>query len=148
MNTTRALSPSIEPWPNWLGRLGVPESWQQFLESDTIKVEEYREDDVMVVRAELPGVDPDTDIDVTVEDGMLRIHAERSEETHAPKGKSGAREHYRSEFRYGSFTRVLPLPAGVTETDVTATYRDGILEVRAPTNDEQSKVRKVEVARS
>ena len=44
------------------------------------------------------------------------------------KGKEG----YRSEFRYGSFERDVLLPPGVEETDVAATYTDGILEVRVP----------------
>ena len=61
----------------------------------------------MVVRAELPGVDPEKDIDVTVEDGVLTISAERRESTEKKEDTS-----YRSEFRYGSFVRRLPVPRG------------------------------------
>lgn len=147
MNRSRALSTTTDPWPNWFGRLGFPETWQQFLDSDAIKVEEFREGNVMVVRAEVPGVDPSKDIEVTVEDGMLNIRAERTQESHTSEGKGGDREHYRSEFRYGSLNRVVALPTGVTEADVTATYKDGILEVRAPTNGEQTRVRRIEIAR-
>lgn len=140
----KMLTPMVEQWPSWFGRLGFPESWQQFLDAETMKVEEYREGDMMVVRAELPGIDPDKDVEVTVADGMLRIHAERTQETRE-EGKD--KEHFRSEFRYGEFTRVLPLPAGATEADVTASYRDGILEVRVPTSDEKAAARKVAVSR-
>jgi HSP20 family protein len=41
-------------------------------------------------------------------------------------------KYLRQVLRVGSFTRVLPLPEGVTESDVTATYKDGILEIRIP----------------
>jgi HSP20 family protein len=150
MSKGKMLSPMVEQWPAWMSRLGFPESWQQFLDAETMKVEEYREDGAMVVRAELPGMDPDRDVEVTVVDGMLRIHAERTQETHTPDthDTKAAREHYRSEFRYGSFTRVLPLPAGATDADVTATYRDGILEVRVPIGDDTAGARKVAISRS
>jgi HSP20 family protein len=109
---------------------------------DAMKVEQFREGDGLVVRAELPGIDPERDVDITVSDGMLRIHGERREET-----TSEDKEGYRSEFRYGSFTRVLPLPAGAGEQDVKATYDDGILEVRLPVDPERAAAKKVPVTR-
>jgi HSP20 family molecular chaperone IbpA len=72
------------------------------------------------VRAEIPGVDPAKDIDITVHDGQLTIKAERSEK----KEFDG-----RSEFAYGSFVRTVTLPAGANEDDVKATYDKGILTV-------------------
>ena len=80
-----------------------------------------------MVRAELPGIDPDKDVELTVSDGMLRIDAERREEE-----KTEEKGYVRQELRYGSFARTLPLPMGVTESDITASYKDGILEVRIP----------------
>ena len=92
-----------------------------------IRVEELVDDKTLVVRAELPGVDPDQDIEITIDGGYLRIHAQRQEkEEHKDK------DSYRSEFRYGSFSRSIPLPDGVKEEDIKATYADGVLEVRAP----------------
>lgn len=92
-----------------------------------IRVEEFVDGKTLVVRAEMPGVDPDKDIEVTMDDGFLRIRAERQEkEEHKDKGR------YRSEFRYGSFSRNIPLPEGVKEEDIKATYVNGVLEVRAP----------------
>src|SRR5215203_654530 len=44
---------------------------------DLIRVDEYRDGNTEVIRAELPGIDPDEDLEVTVADGMLRISAER-----------------------------------------------------------------------
>ncbi|WP_214370727.1 Hsp20/alpha crystallin family protein [Pseudonocardia sp. H11422] len=94
---------------------------------DVIRVDEYRDGDALVVRAEIPGVDPDRDIELSVSDGMLQIKAERRTEE-----KTETKGYERRELRYGSFRRALPLPPGVSESDVTATYRDGILEVRIP----------------
>ena len=92
-----------------------------------IRVDEYRENGHLVIRAELPGIDPFKDVDVTVSDGALHIKAERhGEATTEQKGYT------RRELRYGSFTRTLPLPEGVSVSDVTAGYKDGILEIRLP----------------
>jgi HSP20 family protein len=94
---------------------------------DLIRVDEYRDGDTEVIRAELPGVDPEKDVELTVADGVLRISAERRiEDRTEDKG------YLRHELRYGSMSRTLPLPEGVTESDITATYKDGILEVRVP----------------
>ncbi len=51
-----------------------------FFTEETIKVEEFKEDGTMVVRAELPGIDPDEDVELTVANGYLTLHAERHEE--------------------------------------------------------------------
>lgn len=114
-----------------------------FLTEETIKVEEFKEDGTMVVRAELPGIDPDKDVELTVANGYLTLHAERREEK-----KEEEKERYRSEFRYGSFTRVLPLPAGATERDVKATYADGILEVRLPIDGTKTEAERVPITRT
>ncbi|HET7138888.1 MAG TPA: Hsp20/alpha crystallin family protein, partial [Arthrobacter sp.] len=96
-----------------------------------IRVEEFLDDKNLVVRAEMPGVDPDKDIEVTIDDGYLRIRAERQEkEEHKDKGR------FRTEFRYGSFSRNIPLPDGAKEEDIRATYTNGVLEVRTPLPDE------------
>ncbi|MCP8999416.1 Hsp20/alpha crystallin family protein [Pseudarthrobacter sp. RMG13] len=96
-----------------------------------IRVEEFVDGKTLVVRAEMPGVDPDKDVEVTMDDGFLRIRAERQEkEEHKDNGR------YRSEFRYGSFSRNIPLPDGVKEEDIKASYTNGVLEVRAPLPDD------------
>ncbi len=112
--------------------IDLPERWKRLFDMDLtdqgfIRVEEIHEDETLVVRAELPGVDPEKDIDVSVSDGILHIGATRSEREEEKKDKS-----YRSEFRYGSFQRDLTLPQGVDGKSVTAQYKDGILEVRVP----------------
>lgn len=94
---------------------------------ELIRVEEFREDGTLVIRADLPGIDPDKDVELTVSDGILHIEAERrEEEKHEEKG------YVRQELRYGSLSRSLPLPEGVTDADITATYKAGVLEIRIP----------------
>ena len=79
-----------------------------------------------MIRAELPGLDPDKDIEVTVNGRTLTIRAERRQEDNGP---------YRSEFRYGSLTRSVRLPAKVDANDVTARYDKGVLEVSVPVRE-------------
>ena len=117
----RALFPGLADW------LGPP--WTElppFMAARTFRVEEEAQGDRYRVRAELPGLDPDRDIEVTVEGRTLTIHAERRQEDSGP---------YRSEFRYGSRTRLVRLPAKVDPKDVTARYERGVLEVSVPVRE-------------
>jgi len=110
------------------GWLTPPALADRFFEHPSLlRLEEYVEGDTCVIRAELPGIDPEKDVDVTVSDSLLHIKAHREERTEE-KGP----ERYRSEFRYGSFERHIRLPKGTSEADVKASYKDGILEVRVP----------------
>jgi HSP20 family molecular chaperone IbpA len=85
-----------------------------------IRVEQVVEDGHYLIRAELPGVDPTKDIDVTVEHGLVSIQAERTEEK---------REKARSEFHYGKLIRTIPLPITAVAESAKATYANGILEI-------------------
>lgn len=107
-----------------------------------IRLEELREGDELVVRAELPGVDPEQDIEITVDRGVLTISAERKETSEEKKSGS-----YRSEFRYGHFERQIRLPEGTSPDVISATYRDGVVEVRLPAPAETSSAHKIEVQR-
>lgn len=111
----RGLLPDLPDW------LDSPLAMLRPFAAQPIRVEDYLDKGCYVVRAELPGVDPEHQVQVTVASGVLTIRAERQEKH---EGR------YRSEFRYGRFSRHLPLPAAADEDDIRATYRDGILEVR------------------
>lgn len=141
MALTRWESRALEwptRWLRWIPTDLEPERW--------MRIEERHEDGTLVVRAELPGVDPDRDVDVTVSDGVLHLTARR-EERKEERGRGGG---VRSEFRYGELHRDLPLPAGVDEGAVKASYRDGILEVQVPWPAEapEEEVRHVPVTRA
>jgi len=114
------------------------ETFRRFVDEGMIKVDEFMEGDELVVRADLPGVDPERDVDISIVDGALCIRAERRQEEKVASGNVR-----RSELRYGTFSRTLPLPSNAKEGDIKARYRDGILEVRAPVaqnGDTRSKV--------
>ena len=109
---------------------------------ELIRVEEFREDGTLVIRADLPGIDPEKDVELTVAHGMLHIEAERrKEEKREEKG------YVRQEVRYGSVSRSLPLPEGVTEADITATYKDGVLEIRIP-EPKHEPAKKIAISKS
>lgn len=95
-----------------------------------IRTETFLQDGHYTVRAELPGVDPEHEVDVTVNDGILTIKADRHEEqvdkTH-------------SEFRYGSSTRRIVLPTVADEEHIQASYDKGILEVVFDLKSEAAK---------
>jgi HSP20 family protein len=103
-----------------------------------IRVESFTDDGRSVIRAEIPGVDPNKDIELTVQNDYLTIKGERREEK---------RDTQHSEFHYGAFARSVRLPHGTDPTDVTATYRDGILEVSFPTTSPGSEPRSIPVQR-
>lgn len=121
---------------NILRRAGVdvPEPVRRFLEGDLeswLRIEEYRDGSSLVIRAEVPGIDPDTDADITLVANRLHIDVRR-EQRQEQRDKDG----YRSEFRYGTFSRTVNLPAPVDQNDVRASYNDGVLEIRVPVPEE------------
>lgn len=122
----------LDEWTRTLPmRMPLPPSWP-WPGEHLIHVDEYRENDTEVIRAELPGIDPDTDVELTVRDGMLRIRAERLIEEETKDEEPKAKAYLRHELRYGGFTRTLPLPKGASESDIKASYHNGILEIRVP----------------
>lgn len=82
------------------------------------------EDGDVLVRAELPGVRQE-DVDITFHNGVLTISGERK----AEEEKRGA-GYYVRERRHGTFRRGMQLPQGTDESGISASFRDGVLEVR------------------
>jgi HSP20 family protein len=116
----------------------VPDWWRRWFDAGSegggwLRIEEFQEPEALVVRAELPGIDPDRDVTLEVVDDRLRLSATREE-----RSEDNQKDGYRSEFHYGRFVREFPLPRGVDPEAVTATYRDGILEIRVPRPPEPS----------
>jgi predicted unusual protein kinase regulating ubiquinone biosynthesis (AarF/ABC1/UbiB family)/HSP20 family molecular chaperone IbpA len=117
----RAVFPDLADWLEspWTGP-------PPFLMGQVFRLEETTRDDRYVIRAELPGLDPENDIEVTVDGGILTIRAERRQQDKGP---------CRSEFRYGSLARAVRLPVRVDAADVTARYDKGVLEVSVPVRE-------------
>lgn len=93
-------------------------------------IETFAKDDKLVVRADLPGIDP-KDVEIAVEGTRLTIKGLRKWSAQ----ESDAERSY-SEVAYGSFERTITLPEGVDPDSVQASYKDGVLEVtmKAPAN--------------
>jgi len=140
-------------------------SWQPFTEIETIRqqldkafdqlaatrdnseatwmpaVEFIDAGDNFVLKAQLPGIDP-KDVDVQVTREAISISGERRYEN--TDEKSG---YVRSEFRYGTFHRVLTLPAPIQNDSVQAECKDGILTLTLPkVTEARNKVVKINLA--
>ncbi|BCJ34035.1 hypothetical protein Athai_15380 [Actinocatenispora thailandica] len=114
------------PWPGM-------RPWR---DAASMRIEDSLDDGQYVIRAELPGIDPETGLAVTVSNGLLKIHAER---------RSESKTHRHDEFSYGSFDRILPLPEGADEGSVTARYDKGVLEIRMRVEGKRAEPRTVPV---
>ena len=90
------------------------------------QVETFRREGNLVVRADLPGLTKD-DIDIEIDDDVLVITGERSDETRDERD-----DFYRSERTYGRFFRAVQLPEGIESEKIDATFKDGVLEVTIP----------------
>ena len=145
MSPTTAMEASLtrsrDVWPrftDWLDTL-VPSdiSWRTGF-PHSIRIEEFTKDGSFVIRAELPGIDPDKNVQVNVKDGLLTIEGKREEHSESDQ---------RSEFFYGRFMRTLTLPSGADEKDIQATYADGILEVTIPLREPTEKAHTIPIKR-
>lgn len=91
-------------------------------------------EDALHLRLELPGMSRE-DLDIEVTADAVKVVAER---------KIEHKEDTRSEFYYGKYQRVIPLKARIQNTNVTAEYKDGILNLTLPkAEEEKNKVIKV-----
>lgn len=122
--------------PDLLDLLEMPFTAMRPFGGQAIRVEDYVDDGRYIVRAELPGVDPDKNLEISVTRGVLTIRAEREEER---------TERHRSEFRYGSYERHIRLPEGVKEEDIAASYDKGILTVTMPLQEAKAASRRIQI---
>jgi HSP20 family protein len=104
-------------------------------------LESYVDNGKLVVRADLPGVDP-KDVEITATGDQLTIRGKR-EQRHEQR----QRDFLHREVSYGSFERVLKLPGGVNPDEIKASYTNGVLELTVPL-PEQARTRKVPIQSS
>ncbi len=98
----------------------------------------WETEDEVVYAFDLPGI-PEDAINVELDDGALTVTAEREREQKVENGR-----YYRFERRFGTFSRTIGLPQGVTDADVKADYEHGVLNVHVK-KPEQPKPRKIQV---
>jgi HSP20 family protein len=101
-------------------------------------VDVWEKEDELVYAFDLPGV-PEDKISVELDDGALIVSGERerAEET-------TEKNFYRFERRFGSFSRTVALPQGVSEDSISADYREGVLELHVK-KPEQPKPRRISI---
>jgi len=80
----------------------------------------------LVVRMELPGIDPEKDVQISVQDGVLCVSGQRRHDAAEQAG------YYRLESAYGAFERGIQLLEGAKAENITASYDNGVLEVVIP----------------
>ena len=103
-----------------------------FFRNDTTRaawtpgIDVFEKDNFLVTKVDLPGLKKQ-DVKVEVVNGYLTISGERKSEAEEKKD-----DFYRCEREYGSFYRSVPLPEGATADTITASFADGVLEVRMP----------------
>ena len=98
----------------------------------------WETDDALFYAFDLPGISEDK-LSIEVEDGALTISATRERQVQAKEGRFE-----RLERRYGAFSRTVGLPQGVSEDEIQASYRNGVLEIRVP-KPEQPKPRRISI---
>jgi HSP20 family protein len=145
----RSLTPSrqrrdLEPFSR-----GVEDMFERFVErffspwegdrsmegngSFGLAVESQVKNGNLIIRADLPGVDP-KDISLSVHGNHLTIEGERKQE----KKEEGEKDFFYQEVAYGKFSRMVSLPASVNTEQITARYTNGVLEVSLPAPQEMT----------
>ena len=115
--------------PEWEWRPST--SWQ-------LSLDVVENDDDYVIKASIPGVNPD-ELEITLSDRTLTIKGETKEETESEEGRYHLRER-----RYGSFSRSLTLPTEVKDAEIEASYESGVLRLTLP-KTEAMKPKRIKV---
>jgi len=116
-------------WPAWMSSrfpFDRFDGWTDVSTEIGIRVEEFEKDGQFVIRAEVPGIDPDKDVELALSEGVLRLMVHRQKEDKASDSR-----HDRSEFHYGSFTRLVALDDRRTQL-VEASTRSARRGTRRP----------------
>lgn len=93
------------------------------------------------IKAELPGMD-ENDINLSLEDGVLKISGEKKSET-----ENKEKGYYLKECSYGSFSRSVRLPDNISEDEIAANFRKGVLTIDMPKKAQAiSKSKKIKIS--
>ena len=118
----------------------TPANWDDFNNLAKVPAAELTEkDDALHLKLEVPGMEA-KDLDIQVMADRVAIAGERKSENKTEEnGRTRLSEgvSFRTEFRYGKFQRVIPLPVRIQNTNVIADYKDGILNLTLPKSEEE-----------
>lgn len=126
----------------WRPILDIEKEWESLFRTPRLLSEGFdfpfrpsmdvtRTNGELIVTAELPGIDPEKDVEITVDEDYLTIKGEKSEETEVSE-----EDRYMHERRYGKFVRRVPVPEGVGADKITADYTKGVLTVKVTLPEE------------
>ena len=138
----------LQPWrpfsdlERWARRFErrFPRFFEDFEEEAAelkLPIESYVKDGNVVVRADVPGLDP-KDIEVSVLGNVLTIKGERKDQQEVKK-----ENYFRREVSYGAFERHMTLPEGAQTDKVKATFKNGIVEVTMPIAAKEAAAKKI-----
>ena len=113
---------------------GLWDSWQPAVFGSDFhpSLNMYEDKDELVVKAELPGVDKEG-LDISLDGDILHLRAEKKEEREETDEET---KYYAYERRFGSYSRSVSLPYHVDAGKASATFKDGVLELRLPKAEE------------
>lgn len=129
------MGAALKPWRPLQDLERFMRSWEprfprvfEELETEEIAppIESYIKNGNLVVRADVPGLDP-KDIEISVLHDVLTIKGERKSEKEVKE-----KDYLRREVSYGAFERRLSLPKGAAVDKAKATFKNGVLEVSIP----------------
>lgn len=103
------------------------------LEDISPTVDIFEQDGNVVVKADIPGISKD-DLNISISEGVLTLSGERKKEEKVEK-----ENYHRVERSYGSFSRSFRLPGNVNDDKATASFKEGVLEVKVPMTKESIK---------
>jgi len=128
----KALTPwrpfrELERWARSFPSFFEDLEWPSFERGEFVPaIESFAKNGNLVVRADLPGIDP-KDIDISVVGNVLTIKGNRKEEKEAK-----SQDYIRREVSYGAFERRMSLPEGANTEKIEAHFKNGVVEITMP----------------
>ena len=121
--------------PSWMPRIKFPD-----LTDVSTSIDMFEEGDNLVIKAEIPGMKKE-EISIDFAGDVVTISGEKKSEE-----KTQRKDYYRVERSFGSFSRKLHLPVEIQVDKATASFKDGVLEIRMPKSEAaKKKTRKISV---
>ncbi len=136
-NPERDLAKPSEDFDNFLK--GFWNSEDSYLTNFNPSVDIEENDDQFIFHAELPGIDK-KNVNISIKDNILTLSGEKQQ-----KNEKKKLNFHRIESSYGKFQRCFKLPENIKQDDVTADFKDGILNITVP-KTEKAKPREIKIA--